>query len=72
MNKLMFLISLLKYSITIPQGGIHLLQSKYQVWQDSRKKHLLYSYGGKKSNIEPSILSQKDNDNLLLGIVQKT
>ena len=50
LNRLFFLLSLLKYSIRNPQNGMQLLQSKYQIWQDSKNKH--FSYGNKKMELD--------------------
>ena len=55
MNKLIILLSLIKYSIANPQAGMQLLQSKYQAWQDSRRKDSIYEYGNKKLEIHEII-----------------
>jgi predicted O-methyltransferase YrrM len=52
MNRLVFLLSFLKYSITHPATGKLLLQSKYQIWKDSRDKNSIFDYGRKKIEID--------------------
>lgn len=55
MNKTSYLLSLLKYSIINPQAGMQLLLSKYQSWQDFRRKDSIYKYESKKLEIEEII-----------------
>lgn len=55
MNKLTFLLTLLKYSIINPLGGKELLASKYQTWQDSRRKNSIFKYESKKLDLDEAI-----------------
>jgi len=72
MNKFNLLLSLLKYSITNPYGGMNLLQSRYQVYVDSKNKHLVQKFENVRSDVQDiinelfpsynsSILKQKQN-----------
>ena len=63
MDKLTFLLSILKYSITNPQAFKQLLQSTYQVWQDSVKENSIYKYENKKLEIEEIIHSLFPDEN---------
>lgn len=55
MNKLTFLLALLKYSVINPLGGKELLASKYQTWQDSRRKNSIFKYESKKLDLYEAI-----------------
>lgn len=55
MNRLAFLLSLLKYSITHPVAGKHLLEAKSQTWKDSKQKNPIFDYGSKKMELDQII-----------------
>ncbi|MDE1769769.1 MAG: class I SAM-dependent methyltransferase [Thaumarchaeota archaeon] len=42
----------MKYSITHPGVGRELLKSKYQTWDDSRKKYSIFDYNSKKMELD--------------------
>ena len=52
MNKLTFLLSILKYSIINPEIGKQLLQSKLELWRDSKQKDSIDKYKSKQLKIE--------------------
>lgn len=65
-------MSLLKYSIIHPYGGMNLLQSRYQVYKDSKNTNLVHKFENAKSDVydvihdlfplyDLSLLEQKQN-----------
>ena len=48
-------MSLLKYSIINPYGGMNLLQSKYQVYKDSKNKNLIHRFENTRSEVSEVI-----------------
>ncbi len=70
MNKLAFLLSVLKYSITHPVVGKELLKSKFQTWEDSKDKDLVFDYGSKKMDLDKILQTLFPDENYSLSSLE--
>lgn len=70
MNEVKFFLSLLKFAIKYPSSGLEILQTRYDVWKDSRKK-ILHSFDSDCLELNACLKTLFSNENYSIPSFRK-